>query len=89
MNFVVISLEMRSLSIERIFPGDTIMRKNKNAEGIQSMTVETGLGLSQRNNKGCSVPPVTVLLLLWIALKFKEGVILGRALLNVPFHQSP
>lgn len=72
MDCVVISLEIRSLSIEMIFPLDTIIRKSKNAEGIQSMTVETELGPSQRNNKGCSVPPVTVLLLLWIALKFKE-----------------
>ena len=39
MDFAVVSLEMRSLGDERIFPGDTIMRKCKNAEGIQSMTL--------------------------------------------------
>lgn len=39
MNFVVVSLEMRSLGDERIFPGDTIIRKCKNAEGIRSMTL--------------------------------------------------
>lgn len=39
MDFAVVSLEMRSLGVERIFPGDIIMRRCKNAEGIQSITL--------------------------------------------------
>lgn len=39
MDFAVVSLEMRSLGVERVFPGETIMRRCKNAEGIQNMTL--------------------------------------------------
>ena len=88
MDFAVVSLEMRSLGDERIFPGDTIMRKCKNAEGIQSMTLWK-LGWDHLKGTKDVLFPVSVLLLAWIPLRFTQGVVLGRAPLNVPFPFLP
>lgn len=81
---------MRSPGVElRVFPENTIIRKCKNAEGIPKHDfVETGLGPSQRNNKGGSIPPSDCGSPV-DSLRFKGRVVLGRAPLNVPFLTPP